>query len=169
MSIENLEKEIQALDQEARQAMDRLADKREELQSQLEATELAAERQDQREEEHRRAEAEDAKRRAREEAQARYQSLAEARYAAEESFEDLAYKLLETLKRLEEINVDQRSQARRVGLSVQYPIGTTLRDLVERRLGHLLKGWSPILRSGLHPSQGTVPLPEVDPFARNPK
>lgn len=74
---QKLEKGIEALNKEAREAMDRLADKREELQNQLAATELAEKRQREREEERRRTEAAEAERRALEESEARYQSLSE--------------------------------------------------------------------------------------------
>lgn len=105
MSTEQkLQQEIVALDREAREAMDRLADKREELEKQHRATSLAAERQREREEERRRQEQEEAERKAAEEAKARREKIAEKRRELEAERERLANRIIEILSRLEELD-----------------------------------------------------------------
>lgn len=100
MTTEKLTKEIKALDAEARTALDRLADKREELERQHQATELAAERQREREEERRRQEAEEGERKAEEEARARCEEIAEEGRELSAELEGLADRILEALERL---------------------------------------------------------------------
>jgi chromosome segregation ATPase len=96
MSTEqNLQKEIEALDKEAREAMDKLADKREELQRQLKATELAEERQREREELKRRKATEEAQRRRVEEAKSRCEELHREAAGLSEERDALAARLKE--------------------------------------------------------------------------
>lgn len=98
------QKSIEVLDQEARGALDRLADKREELAREHKATELAAGRQREREEERRRGEAEEAERRAEEEAKSRREKIAEEMGELDAEREGLARRLVEILERYQELN-----------------------------------------------------------------
>lgn len=96
--------DIERLDREAREALDRLADKREELAKQHEATELAEERRREREEERRRKEAEKVREKARKAAQ----KLGEGRLALEERAEKEAAMLVATLEELKVLDVEHR-------------------------------------------------------------
>lgn len=97
---EQLGKDIETLDQEAREALDRLADKREELAREHKATELAAERQREREEQCRQKEQREA--REKEEARRREEAerLGEKRRVLEVRAEEEAAALVSTLEEL---------------------------------------------------------------------
>ncbi|MDP9481538.1 MAG: hypothetical protein M3R38_38725 [Actinomycetota bacterium] len=97
-------KDIKTLDREAREALDRLAAKREELQRQLETTELTEKRLREREEERRSAEAEEAERKAEEEAKARCEKIAEEMGELDAEREGLAKRLAEILERYQYLN-----------------------------------------------------------------
>lgn len=98
-----IEEEIEVLDQDAREALDKLADKREELQRQLKATELAEGKERERQEERRRREREEAERKAEEEAQARREKIAREMGELEAEREELANRLVEVLERRQEL------------------------------------------------------------------
>ncbi len=99
-----IEEEIGVLDREAREALDALADKRAELQRQLEATERAAERQRERDAERRRREQEEAERKAGEEAKARQEKIAAEVRQLEAEREGLATRLREINESLAELD-----------------------------------------------------------------
>lgn len=92
--------EIQRLDAEAREALDRLADKREELARQHEATELAAEIQREREEEKRRKEEAEAEEREERRRREELDRLGRERLALEERVEKQAAGMIDTLQEL---------------------------------------------------------------------
>jgi chromosome segregation ATPase len=108
-----IEKEVEDLDREATEALDRLAAKREELQRQLETTELTEKRLREREEERRSAEAEEAKRKAEEEAKARREKIAEEMGELDAEREGLAKRLAEILERYQELNWDMFQEVNR--------------------------------------------------------
>lgn len=103
MSTEKLAQEIQTLDAEARTALDKLADRREELQRQLKATELAEKRQREREAERRRQEAEEAERKALEEAKARADALHEELASLDARRDELAEEINGMLEKYGEV------------------------------------------------------------------
>ena len=99
MSTEQ-QKDIATLDREAREALDRLADRREALAREHAATELAAERQREREQERIRQERAEAEERERERLRARAREMGERRRALEERAEDEAAALAATMEEL---------------------------------------------------------------------
>lgn len=137
-----LEKEIEVLDREARESLDRLAAKREELQRQLETTELTEKRLREREEERRRAEAEEAERKAEEEAKARREKIAEEMGELDAEREGLAKRLAEILERHQELNwemiqeVNRYDTERANGMAVAH--GSAPRYWVEDRFSRWL-------------------------------
>jgi DNA repair exonuclease SbcCD ATPase subunit len=94
-------KDIEDLDREAREALDKLADKREELQRQLEETKLAEQRQRERGEELRRQEELEADQLAEEEARARREKITGEADQLEAEREELANRLQEIIERLQ--------------------------------------------------------------------
>jgi chromosome segregation ATPase len=94
------EKTIEALNREAREALDRLADRREALAREHAATELAAERQKEREEERIRRERAEAAERENERLRAKAAELGERRLALEERAEREAEALGATLQEI---------------------------------------------------------------------
>ena len=99
MSTET-QKDIATLDREAREALDRLADRREALAREHAATELAAGRQREREQERIRRERAEAEERERERLRARAAELGERRRALEERAEEEAEALAATIGEL---------------------------------------------------------------------
>ena len=98
MEATELEREVEALDREARAALDRLADKREELERGREATELAADHQREREAERRREEEARAERERVEKARTTYHELYEEDRMLCEERDGLADRLKEILE-----------------------------------------------------------------------
>ena len=94
------QKSIEALDREAREALDRLADRREALAREHAATELASQRQKEREQERIRRERAEAAERERERLRARAREMGERRRALEERAEEEASALAGTLQEL---------------------------------------------------------------------
>lgn len=95
-----LQKEIETLDREAREALDRLADKREELARRHRATDLAARRQREREEERRLEEEREAKEHEERRLEEELERMAGERLALEERAEEQAAALAATLEEL---------------------------------------------------------------------
>lgn len=124
-----LEKEIEVLDKEAREALDKLADKREELEREHRATDLAAERQREREEE-RKAEEEREHRRAVEEAR----KLGEERLRLEVLAEEQAEALRATLEELLALDPDHRR-------AVEAAFGEAPEQLWSRTFSRELADW----------------------------
>lgn len=108
MTTEKLTKEIAALDQEARDSLDKLADKREELERQHRATELAAERQREREEERRREEEREAEEREQLRRREEADKLGRERLRLEVLAEEQAEALNVTLGKLLELDPGHR-------------------------------------------------------------
>ncbi len=137
-----IEGEIEVLDREAGEALDRLADKREELRRQLETTERTERRLREREEERRRAEAEEAKRRAEEEAKARCEELAEEMGELDAEREGLAKRLAEILERYQELDWEMIQEVNRCdteranGMAVAH--ASAVRTWVEDRFSRWL-------------------------------
>ena len=98
------DEELARLDREAREALDRLADRREQLERRHEATALAAERAQKREEERRRREAEEAQRKAEEAARLRREEIAEETRALEDERDELAGRIVAIIERLRELD-----------------------------------------------------------------
>lgn len=94
------QKDIETLDKEAREALDRLADRREELAREHRATELAADRQKEREQERLRQERAEAAERESERLRARAAELGAKRRALEVRAEEEAAALAGTLQEL---------------------------------------------------------------------
>lgn len=105
-SIEQAEPndEIEALDREARAALDRLADKREEIERRHRETDLAAGRQRERGQERRREEARKAEERERRRRVEAAENLGQKRLALELKAEEQAGALLSTLQELLELD-----------------------------------------------------------------
>jgi len=138
----NAEKEVEVLDREAREALDRLTDRREELRRELRATELAAAREEERadaelkaaEELHRQAVLEKARR--------EYRKIAEERYSLEVEIEESLDKALAGLSHLEKLETELNRAAQPAELPTRHDLALTT-----------IPNW---LRSRLHPY-----LPEV--------
>ncbi len=121
------EQDIERLDREAREALDRLADRREELAKQHEATELAEERRLERQEERRREEAE----KAREKALKAAQKIGGRRLALEERAEEEAATLAATLEELKGLDIEhRRARASVDGLAPQKIFSDFPRELL---------------------------------------
>lgn len=108
MSEQNIEQEIQDLDREAREALDKLADKREELERQHRATEIAGERQREREAERRTEEEREASERERRRAVEEAGKLGRERLALEERAEEEAEALAATMGEILELDPRHR-------------------------------------------------------------
>lgn len=98
------EQDIERLDREAREALDRLADKREDLAKQHEATGLAETRRREREEERRR----EAVEKTREKARKAAEKFGGRRLALEERAEEEAATLVATLEELKGLDIEHR-------------------------------------------------------------
>ena len=93
----------------------------------------------------------------------RYEELAEERYEAEVEIEEALGKLVEGLKRLKAIDVNQRREAEAAGIPTDYNVSR----LVEGRLSRQLKGW--MLVRVVNPTEAyTKPLHEIDDQAKRP-
>ena len=109
------QKSIEVLDKEAREALDRLADKREELAREHAATELAAGRQREREQERVRRERAEAAEREQERLRARATELGAKRLRLEERAEEEAAALAATLQELLALDPGHARAARAAG------------------------------------------------------
>jgi hypothetical protein len=108
VSTQGIEQEIQDLDREAREALDKLADKREELERQHRATELADERQREREAERKTEEEREASEREHRKAVEEAGKLGRERLALEERAEREAKALAATMGELLELDPRHR-------------------------------------------------------------
>lgn len=155
------EQDIERLDREAREALDRLAQKREELAKQHQATELAEERRREREEERRSKDEEKRREKARKEAE----KLGEERLALEERAEEEATALLATLQELKSFDIEhRRAWAAVEGNAPQKVFSDFPRELSAWFRGRFNAGFE-----GAVPGIGTDPfegksLPERDPL-----
>ena len=164
MTEQKLEKEIEDLDQEAREALDRLADKREELQRQHQATDLAAERQRERGEERRRQEAEKAEKKAREEAE----RLGGERLRLEVLAEEQAKALGATLGELLALDPRHRraveaAWGKAPGQLFSRTFTEELRDWFRGRFKEVIPGIGGDLREGLALPERDALTPKVSP------
>lgn len=158
---EQFGKEIEALDREAREALDRLADKREELEKRHQATELAATRQKERDEERReekeRERAEREHRKAVEEAG----RLGKERLRLEALAEEQAETLNATLKELLALDPDHRR-------AVQSAWGTAPEQRFSQSFAWVVLSWfigrfnSVVPGIGFDPWEDNPPLVERD-------
>ena len=158
---EKLGKEIEALDREAREALDRLADKRAELQRQLRDTDLAAERHAEREQERREKEEREAREREERRRREELAGMGKARLVLEQRAEQEAASLFSTLEELTSLDgVHWRALSAAGGTP---PTQMLRRELVAW-LGGRLGEFSPAsdYRS-THPSPGPD-LPTRDPL-----
>lgn len=167
MSTEQkLEQEIQTLDAEAREALDKLADRREELERQHQGTALAAERQREREEERRREE----ERKASEKEEARrleeLDRLGKERLALQERAEAEVGTLIATLEELLAFDQAHRRALAPEGLTVHDAPPDFARELRAWFLGRFNRavpgiGFDYRATGSLSPGPG---LPERDPL-----
>ena len=143
MSTE-LEKDIATLDREAREAMDRLADRREELAREHAATELAAERQREREQERIRRERADAAEREQERLRVRVAELGERRRALEVRAEEEAEALAATLGELLRLDPGNARALQKAGQKAEQRYSSSfervLRDWFVDRFGKVVGG-----------------------------
>lgn len=138
MTTEGLQQEIQTLDQEAREVLDRLADRRVELEQLHRKTQLADQRRIEREEEAERKAQEKLAEEARQKAIAEYRKLANQRQDLEAKAEEAMVSLLDALAALLPLEGQQNIQARRAGLEVNNGLRALVQHWLETRLALLL-------------------------------
>lgn len=151
---EHLDQEIEALDKEAREALDKLADRREVLARRHRATELAAERQRERERERRLEEQREAQESARQKATEKAERLGAERLALEERAEEEAKTLAATLGELLALDPTHRRAVEVAhGNAPQQLYGRTfseeVRDWFRGRFRGIIPGIGGDLREGL--------------------
>lgn len=159
------EEEVEALDREAREALDRLADKREELGRQHRGTELAEQRRREREEERRREEEREAAERGERRRREELERLGEGRLALEERAEEEARALIATLEELKGHDAEHRMAL------ASGPGGFTVHDMPPD-FGRELNAWfagrfggiGGVIPTAGHDFRGRATLPERDPL-----
>jgi hypothetical protein len=129
-----LEQEIEDLDREAREALDRLADKREEMERRHQATDFAAQRQREREEKRWRREAAETQERERRRRVEKAEELGRRRLELEERAEGQARALVSTLEDL--LALDPRHER-----AVRAAHGKAPAQFVSMTFRQVLSGW----------------------------
>lgn len=161
--------EIEDLDREAREALDKLADKREELKRQHRATALAAERQREREEQRRLEVAAQAKEREERRRQEQLQRMGKERLRLEERAEEQAAALVATLEEL--LAFDRRHRRALGPFSVHDAPPDLGRELMPSWFRGRFNGVVPGLGSDVRAPAFGQPgpsLPERDPLTLGP-
>ncbi len=155
----NIEKEIEDLDREAREALDKLADKREELEKQHRATELAEERKREREAVERERREEERRRKALAEARRRADEIGAKRRRLEERAEAEIAAFTGTLRELLDLDPTHHKALREAERSVRSQ-ELFSRTLLVWTIGRL----NPVLEGIGHDYLDGKPLPERDPL-----
>ncbi|MDP9474549.1 MAG: hypothetical protein M3R38_02425 [Actinomycetota bacterium] len=161
---------IEDLDRRAREALDRLADKREELERQHRATELAEERRQEREAQRRRKEAQEAKEREERRRLEALERMGKERLRLEERAEEEAATLVSTLEELIAFDRCHRRALAPGGFSVfaaPPDLAGEISAWFRGRFGGIVPGLGSDVRAPSFGKPGPS-LPERDPLTETP-